>query len=59
MTLSAVLGMYLSWIVILDECGALLLGEGHGWQRRSRDEQPGCPAPVEAAAAATGMLHLR
>lgn len=48
MTCAAVLGMYLSWIVVLDECGALLLGEGHGWQ--------GSGHP---AAASSAMLHLR
>lgn len=42
--------MYLSWIVILDECGALLLGEGHGWQG-TQAERP--------AAAASALLHLR
>lgn len=50
MTCAAVLGMYLSWIVILDECGALLLGEGHGWQ--------GARAGRPAATAST-LLHLR
>jgi len=49
MTLAAVLGMYLSWIVILDECGALALGEGHGWSHYA----PAAPAAVSA------VLHLR